>query len=472
MSNKEHAMTSNQRPADTLGMTEEEMRKLGYEMVDMVVKHLAGRSDELAVAVTKRKPLEALIGGAVPRQPSDAASALVTLRDQVLSNIQHGDHPRYFARVGSPSSFTGIVGDWLATGYNAIASSWLGGSGTAVLELVVLDWLRQLLGMPEGTQGIIVSGGSMANFTALVAALAAKGRGVVYLNDQTHSSLKRNLTAAGLDAADIRVLKTNALQRFDMSDLQKAIAADRSAGRKPVMVIANAGTTNTGAVDPLTEIAALCKAEDLWMHVDGAYGAPAAFTARGRAYLAGMELADSLVLDPHKWLFQPYDCGCVFVRHPGALERAFSMHPEYLKDVMGKEDEVDLFNRSLELSRKSRALKLWMTFKTHGIDRIAKAIERGIELAESAQRMIEADPRTWQLVTPAQIGIVTFARVGAGASDHAAMVNRITESGYATLSSTVLDGRSVLRLCMLNPLTTDGDIAETLARLGQFQPGA
>jgi aromatic-L-amino-acid/L-tryptophan decarboxylase len=465
-------MTGNQRPADTLGMSEEEMRKLGYEMVDMVVKHLVGRADEPAIAVTARKPLEALIGGAVPRQPSDAAAALATLRDQVLGKMQHGDHPRYFARVGSPSSFTGILGDWLATGYNAIASSWVGGSGTAVLELVVLDWLRQLLDLPEGTQGIVVSGGSMANFTALAAAFAVKGRGVVYLNDQTHSSLKRNLTAAGLDAADIRILPTNVAQRFDLDGLRQAIAADRAAGKKPVMVIANAGTTNTGAVDPLTGIAALCKAEDLWMHVDGAYGAPAAFTARGKAYLAGMELADSLVLDPHKWLFQPYDCGCVFVRHAGALERAFTMNPEYLKDVMGKEDEVDLFNRSLELSRKSRALKLWMTFKTHGMERISRAIERGIELAEAAQRMIEADPRTWQLVTPAQIGIVTFARVGAKAADHAAMVNRITESGYATLSSTVLGGRSVLRLCMLNPLTSEGDIAETLARLGEYQPAA
>jgi glutamate/tyrosine decarboxylase-like PLP-dependent enzyme len=201
------------------------------------------------------------------------------------------------------------------------------------------------------------------------------------------------------------------------------------------------------------------------MHVDGAYGAPAALTEKGRAYLAGMELADSLVLDPHKWLFQPYDCGCVFVRHPGVLERAFTMTPEYMKDVMGKQDEVDLFNRSLELTRKSRALKLWLTFKTHGVERIVKAIERGIELAEAAQRMIEKDSTTWELVTPAQIGIVTFARRGAGDGDHAAMVNRISEDGYATLSSTVISGRSVLRLCVLNPLTTEDDIARTLEYL-------
>ena len=458
-------MTNTPPLADTLGMSEDDMRRLGYEMVDMVVQHLASRHDEPAIAVTARAALEAKIGGPVPMGPSDASSALVTLRDEVLGNMQHGDHPRYFARVASPAAFTGIVGDWLATGFNAIATSWIGGSGTAVLELVVLDWLRQLLGMPEGTQGIIVSGGSLANFTAFSAAFASKGRGTVYLNDQTHSSLKRNLTSAGLAESDIRVLPTNSQQKFDMAGLAQAIAADRTAGRKPVMVIANAGTTNTGAADPLTEVAALCQAEGLWMQVDGAYGGPAALTARGKAHLAGLELADSLVLDPHKWLFQPYDCGCVLVRHAGALERAFTMTPEYLKDVMGKENEVDFFNRSLELSRKARALKLWMTFKTHGVERIAAAIDAGINLAEAAQRFILRDSKNWELVTPAQIGIVTFARRGATAADHAAMVQDITQSGYATLSSTVIAKRSVLRLCTLNPMTTEADISGTLDRL-------
>jgi glutamate/tyrosine decarboxylase-like PLP-dependent enzyme len=458
-------MTDNRPAADTLGMTEDEMRQLGYAMVDLVVAHLAGRSSEPAVAITSRAALEPKIGGPVPVAPMEAAAALRQLHQDILPNMQHGDHPRYFARVASPAAFTGILGDWMATGFNAIATSWLGGSGTAVTELVVLEWLRQLLGLPEGTQGVIASGGSMANFTAFAAAFAMKGRGVVYLHDQTHSSLKRNLTSAGLDAADLRVLKTDARQRFDMAELERAIAADREAGRTPVMVIATAGTTNSGAVDPLREVAALCAREGLWLHVDGAYGAPAVLTPQGKAYLDGLELADSLVLDPHKWLFQPYDCGCVLVRHAGALERAFAMNPEYLKDVMGRQDEVDFFNRSLELSRKSRALKLWLTFKTHGVARLSAAIARGIALAETAQRLIEADGDHWELVTPAQIGIVTFARKGAGPRAHAGLVSAITASGYATLSSTEIAGRSVLRLCTLNPLTTEADLAETLARL-------
>jgi len=453
------------RASDTLGMSEGEMRALGHQMVDMVVDHLVGRADENAIGLTGRASLEALIGGPVPVEPSDAAVAMATLRNHVIPNQQHGDHPRYFARVPSPAAFTGILGDWLGTGFNSIAASWVGGSGTTVTELVVVEWLRQCLRMPAGTQGIIVSGGSLANFTAFAAAFAAKGRGVVYTNDQTHASLQRNLLAAGLRPADIRVLATNAQQEYDLGMLAHAIQADRAAGRRPVMVVGNAGTTNTGAVDPLPELAALARAEDLWFHVDGAYGAPAALTAQGALELAGMELADSLVIDPHKWLFQPYDCGVVLVRHPGALERAFAMSPEYLKDVMGSEDRVDLFNRSLELSRKTRALKLWLTFKTHGVARIAAAIQAGMDIAERAQAMVQAQAGIWELVTPAQLGILTFARRGAGPHDHARLVAQLTDEGWATLSSTTIMGRAVLRLCTLNPLTTESDLSGTLQRL-------
>lgn len=462
-----HKPPTESRPPDTLGLEEGEMRRLGHLMVDMVVDHLAGRAEGVAISVANRQALEAKIGGPLPEHPGNAEWALRTLHDEVLPHMQHGDHPRYFARVPGPSSFAGILGDWLATGFNAIASSWVGGSGPATVELVVLDWLRQMLGLPEGTEGVIVSGGSLANFTAFAAAVAEKGRGIVYLNDQAHGSLRRNLTSIGIRPEDIRLLPTTAAQVFDMDQLAAAIAEDRAAERRPVMVIANAGTTNTGASDPLHAVADLCREQGLWMHVDGAYGAPAAFTEKGRAHLAGMERADSLVLDPHKWLFQPYDCGCVFVRHRGTLERAFAMYPEYLKDVMGREEEVDLFNRSLELTRRGRALKLWMTFKTYGTRRIIEAIDRGITLAEQAQALIESNP-AWELVTPAQIGMVTFALRGANGQRHASMVARITEAGFATLTSTTIGGRSVLRLCTLNPLTTTRDIEDTLKRLLQL----
>ncbi len=378
--------------------------------------------------------------------------------------MQHGDHPRYFARVPGPSSFAGILGDWVGTGFNAIASSWAGGSGTATAELVVCDWIRAELGLPDGTEGVLTSGGSLANLTALIAARTARGSGVAYLSDQTHSSIARGLRAIGVDGPLLRLLPTDGDLRLAPATVAAAIAEDRAAGRAPTVVVASAGTTNTGTIDDLPALADLCAAEGLWLHVDGAYGGPAALCPAGRAALRGIERADSVVLDPHKWLFQPYDMGIVLVREPGALERAFSMTPEYLIDVTGRGGEVDLRDRSLELSRRARGLKLWLTLRTHGLDRIGAAIARGIELAEEAERLLRADAR-WEVVTPAQIGVVTFAVRDAPEGDHARRAAAVAADGYAAVTSTRVLGRSVLRLCTINPRTTSGDLAGTLQRL-------
>jgi glutamate/tyrosine decarboxylase-like PLP-dependent enzyme len=450
---------------DTLGLAPEEMRRLGYRVVDLVLDHFLNKADRPAIVTGTPTALQATLGGPVPEAPGDAGAALDLLVAQVFGQMQHGDHPRYFARVPGPSSFAAVLGEWLATGHNAICTSWVGASGPATLELVVIEWLRELLGMPVGTEGILVSGGSLANFTAFAAARATLGQGVAYLTDQTHSSLARDLRAMGFTPPEIRLLASDDSLRMPLSALADAIASDRAAGRRPMMVVASAGTTNTGAIDPLPELVELCRAEGIWLHVDGAYGAPAALCDAGRAALAGMGEADSLVLDPHKWLFQPYDVGCVLVRRPGALERAFSMNPEYLKDVMGASGEVHFGNRSLELTRRSRAVKLWLTFKTYGAARLRAAVARGIKLAEAAEAILRRSPEMWEIVTPAQLGIVTFALRGADANQHAARARALSDSGYAAVTSTTLKDRSVLRLCTINPLTTEADLEETIRRL-------
>lgn len=470
-------MNPGDRP-DPLGMPAAEMRRLGYWVVDRVVEHYESGVDGPSIRTGDAAELQGVLGGPVPQEPGDPRAALETLVDVVLSQMQHGDHPRYFARVPGPSSFAGVLGEWLGTGFNALASSWGGGSGPATVELIVLDWIRTLLGMPAGTEGVILSGGSLSNMTALAAAREALGPGVAYLSDQTHASVGRGLEALGFPPDQIRMLQTNERFRLTAEVLAEAIRRDRDRGERPRFVIATAGTTNTGAVDELDAIADVCVSEGLWFHVDGAYGAPAAFCDAGREALAGLERADSLALDPHKWLFTPYDAGILLVRHPGTLERAFSMRPEYLADVRSESGnvrsesgegrsesgEVSFGDRSLELSRRPRALKLWMMFRTYGARRISDAIERGITLAERAQAMIEADP-TWECVTPAQLGIVTFTRPGWDAQEHASRVAALTADGFATLTSTMLRGRPVLRLCTINPRTTEADIAGTLARL-------
>ncbi|HLI58389.1 MAG TPA: aminotransferase class I/II-fold pyridoxal phosphate-dependent enzyme [Solirubrobacteraceae bacterium] len=453
---------------DALGMEPAEMRRLGHWVVDRVVDHFERRADGPAIAAGDADELRAALGGPLPRGPGDPLDAMQTLTEVALAHMQHGDHPRFFARVPGPSSFAGVLGEWLGTGFNAIASSWGGGSGPATVELVALDWLREALGLPEGAEGVLVSGGSMANLTAIAAARANAGPGVAYLSDQTHSSIARGLAALGFPAEEVRILPSDEDLRLPVAELQQAIDADRNAHREPRIVIATAGTTNTGVVDPLPELGDLCEQEGLWLHVDGAYGAPAALCPRGRTALKGLERADSLVLDPHKWLFQPYDVGCLYMR-PGALTAAFRMDPEYLVDVMARRGEIDMRNRTLELTRRSRALKLWLSLRVYGIDAIGTAVERGIELAEQAQDLIRDDER-FTLVTPAQLGIVTFALVDGDETAHREAAARLAADGYAAVTATSLKDRSVLRLCTINPSTTEDDLRGTLERLATVPP--
>jgi aromatic-L-amino-acid/L-tryptophan decarboxylase len=450
---------------DPLGLEAAEMRELGYWVVDRVVDHFVHVVEDPAIRVSAPNDLRAQLGGPPPKEGGDPRQAMKTLVEVALANMQHGDHPRYFARVPGPSSFAGVLADWLGTGFNAIASSWSGGSGPATIELVTLDWLRQLLGMPTGTEGVMTSGGSQANMTALAAARVAVGPGVCYLSDQAHASIARALAVLGFPTDHIRVLASDRRLRLPLDTLAAAVGKDRAAGKRPGFVVATAGTTNTGAVDPLPELAQLCRSEGLWFHIDGAYGASAALCEAGRRVLAGLEQSDSLVLDPHKWLFQPYDLGCVFVRRPGILRQAFQMTPEYLVDVTGEEGEVNLRDRGLELTRRARGMKLWLTFRVYGLRRLAAAIEHGITLAEHAQRLIERDD-LWEVVTPAQLGIITFARRGADHEEHQSLAAAVARDGFAVLTSTCLHGRSVLRLCTINPRTTTADIAQTLERLG------
>ena len=451
---------------DALGLETDEMRQLGYWVVDRVVEHFERNGDGPAIRTSAPEQLRAALGGPVPESPGDPLEAMQTLVDVALTNMQHGDHPRYFARVPGASSYAGVLGEWLGTGFNVIAASWEGSSGPTTVELVALDWLAQLLGLPDGTEGILLSGGSLSSLTGLAAARHELGSGVAYLTDQTHASIRRGLVTLGFTPDEIRVVPTDDRLRMTAGAVRGAIEQDRRAGFTPRFIVATAGTTNTGAVDDLPGLGQLAAAEGMWLHVDGAYGAPGALCPAGREALAGFELADSLVVDPHKWLFLPYDVGCLFVRRPRVLANAFSMRPEYLADVRTNTTAVNFGDRSPELTRRSRGLKLWLLLRVYGAERLGAAIERTIALAEHAQRVIEADP-FWEIVTPAQLGIVTFAHPGWELADHAARASALATDGFATVTSTSLQGRPALRLCTINPLTTEADIEQTLELLAQ-----
>ncbi len=445
---------------DPLGMDPVEMRRLGHVVVDRVVDHLIALRDLPPVGRATRSDLEALLGGPAPEHPSSPDTAIAQLAEVALVAQQHGSHPRYLARVPGPAAFAGILGDWLATGHNAIASSWGGSAGPSSVELIALAWVREALGLPDTFEGVIASGGSMASLLAIAAARHAVGDGMVYLTSQAHSCIPRALRNLGYADGQIRHVPIDGELRLDVAALATAIATDRIAGLEPTIVVATAGSTNTGTVDPLPAIAAVTEREGLWLHVDGAYGAPGALTVTGRIALKGLELADSLAVDPHKWLFQPYDAGILYVRRAGALERAFTLDAEYLTDVTSAGDP-DLRDRTLELTRRARAIKLWLTIRTHGIAGLRAAIDAGITLAEHAERSIVAR-HALELVTPARLGVVTFAVRGADRAQHSAIGRAIEDLGIAALTSTELVGRPVLRLCTINPRTNAADIDAVL----------
>lgn len=449
-----------------LELTPAEMRALGHRVVDSIADHFATVAEKPVGAKGDPAVLRPAFLEPPPSAPLPADEILARLERDVFSRILNLCHPRFFAFVPGPSNFVGVMADTLASGFNVFNGSWLGGSAAAALELAVIDWFRTWCGFPEEAGGLFVSGGSMANLTALVAArhtkLADRTEGaVIYYSDQTHSSVDRALRVIGFMPDQIRRVPSDDEYRLPMDVLAEWVDQDRAAGRRPFAVIGSAGTTNTGAIDPLAEIAAFCRARNLWMHVDGAYGAAAVISDRGRALLRGMELADSLSFDPHKWLFQPIECGCVLLRDAALLKQTYRIMPEYLADVHRNVAEVNPCDYGIQLTRGFRALKVWMSVHYFGMEALRAAVERGFVLAEIAERKLR-DMANWELVTPAQMGIVSFRRRGADETFYPRLHDAMLRDGFGLATSTVLNGRTALRLCTINPRTTDLDVEQTL----------
>ncbi|HEX9935937.1 MAG TPA: aminotransferase class V-fold PLP-dependent enzyme [Longimicrobium sp.] len=464
-------------PDARLELSPDEMRAMGYRVVDLVVEHFAGLRDAPVHGVESRAALEARLREPPPEHGVGWEAALEQAAREVLGPMSHNDHPRFFAYVPGPSNFVGAMADALASGFNPFNGAWATASGAAQTELVTVDWLRAACGLPEGGGGAFVSGGSMANLTALAVARDRRfGRGdfsraVIYAGDQVHSSIARGARVLGFAPERLRVLPSDDGFRTDPAALERAMDEDARAGLVPFAVAASAGTTNTGAVDPLAEVARVCRRAGAWLHVDGAYGAAAAITERGRALLAGLGDADSVSMDPHKWLFQPYECAVVLVRDARALRDTFREVPEYLRDSDLSTEEVNFRDWGVQLTRGFRALKLWMSIQTFGMAAFRAAVEWGIHLAEVAQDELGRSDE-WEVLTPAQLGIVTFrhrpAGMDAGSLDahQRAVTADVTRGGWAMLSTTELRGRAALRLCTINPRTTEDDVRETVRLLG------
>ncbi|HWF52222.1 MAG TPA: aminotransferase class V-fold PLP-dependent enzyme [Solirubrobacteraceae bacterium] len=455
---------------DPLGLSAEQMRDLGYRTVDMLVEQLSDRS---VPAVRRSAPgeLRARLGGGPPPTARPWDELMGQMKDDVLGFISRLDHPAYFAFIPACSTFPGALGDLITAAMSIDASLWMSAAGPSQLELTVLDWFKEWIGYPAEAAGVLVSGGSAANLTALACAREAllgpmTDRVVAYASDQSHSSVARASRVMGFRPDQVRVLPTDAHHRIRLDALVGAIEADLEAGLQPLVVAANAGATNTGAVDPLPELAEICHQRGMWLHVDGAYGGFAALTERGRRRLAGIELADSVTLDPHKWLYQPIECGCVLIRDGRLLSQAFTIDPDYLADRLS--EEVNFSDRGLQLTRASHALKIWLSMSYFGTGAFAAAIDRSLDLALLAEGHVRETPAL-ELLSPATLGIVCFRRSFEGVEEedeiavlNAELVGAFEQTGRGLVSSTRLHGKYAIRMCVMNHTTRPDDVRATL----------
>ena len=458
--------------AHPLELDPETMRRLGYQVVDLLVDRLATLESRPVRRTATREELERSLREPPPGGGRDFEELLERLTADVLPFASNIDHPRFLAFIPGCPTWPGILGELIAKGAHLFAGTWSSSGGPTEIELVLLDWFAGWLGMPDGTVGLLVSGGSHANLTALACARDTRlgsetAQGIVYASTQAHSSVARALRVLGFRPEQLRLLEADERWRLRPEDVAAAVAEDARAGRRPFAVVANAGTTNTGAVDPLRELRSLCDEHGLWLHVDAAYGGFSVLTERGREALAGVGEADSVALDPHKWLYQPYDAGCVLVREGGLLDATFSVAPEYMQDTAARSGEVNFADRGIELTRPARALKIWLSIQYFGLDAFRSAIDTSLDLALAAEQQIR-DSESLELLTPAALGIVCFRRRVDGAGEHeheranTLLVERIAEDGLAMVSSTRLVERYALRLCVLNHRTRAEDVERVL----------
>ncbi|MDX6546530.1 MAG: aromatic-L-amino-acid/L-tryptophan decarboxylase, partial [Gaiellales bacterium] len=462
-----------------LSIEPELMRRLGYRTIDMLVDRITGPPGPVMRSAAPEE-LEQALAMHAPEAPGSYDEIIAGLERDVLPYVARISHPGYLAFIPGEGTWPGALGDLIASALNVDTCWWLGGSGPAALELVVVDWFRQWVGYPAEARGLLVSGGSAANLTALACAREAlvgamNEQLVAYLSDQSHTSLAKGTRALGFRPDRVRIVATDQYGRMRPEALSAAMLADRAAGLRPLVVVANAGTTSTGAVDPFAELSALCREQGVWLHVDGAYGAFACLSERGRSALAGMELADSITLDPHKWLYQPVEVGAVLVRDGALLRRAFEVSHDYLKDIRAGAEQVNFSDHGLQLTRTCRALKLWISINYFGLAAFRQAIDGCMDMIQHAQRRIEASNQL-ELITPASLGVVTFRRHPPGLDDehaldliNADLLARITDTGEVFLSTGLVRGRQMLRLCILNHSTAQEvvdralDLVETLA---------
>ena len=496
-----YAHTPDRRDAP-LDISAEEFRTVAHALVDRIADFLGGLREQPVMpagadAGAYRALVERTAGVGLPARGADAGRLVEEASSLLLEHSTLIAHPRFFGYiVGSPSPI-GVLGDLLAAAADQNVGGWTLSPMATEVERQTVRWLAELVGLPAGAGGLLVSGGNMANIVCTIAARAAKAgwdvreRGVaaegapglrLYASAETHTWVQKAADLCGLGTAAIRWVPTDDGLRMRVDALRQLVAEDLAAGHRPFMVVATAGTVSTGAVDPVREIAELGRAHDLWLHIDGAYGAPAAALPDAHPDLRAIALADSIAIDPHKWLYVPVEAGCVLVRDPEALRRAFSYTPPYshFADVEA-EPRVNFYEYGPQNSRAFRALKVWLTLRHAGREGIARMIADDIALAGRMHEAAAAHAPELELGAHG-LSIVTMRYVprdlAARADDageyldalNQALLERLQADGECFLSNAVLGGKFFLRGCIVNFRTQRRDVdavPEIVVRVGR-----
>ncbi len=460
------------------GMDPEEFRKLGKEVVDWIADYLKNAEKYPVFSQVKPGDIKKQLPIAPPTSPERTENILADFNRIILPGITHWNHPGFFAYFANSASAPGILGEMLATALNVNGMLWRTSPSATELEEVVTDWLRQMLGLPSEFQGVIIDTASVSTLVALTAAREAMHKRVreeglsgrtdlphlrLYCSDHTHSSIEKAAIILGVGQEGVRKIPSDAQFRMKPDQLAAAIAEDKKNGWLPFAVVVTVGTTSTTSIDPVPAIADICQMEKLWLHVDGAYGGMAAIVPEMRSVLDGCDRADSLVTNPHKWLFTPMDCSVLFTRHVDTLKQAFSLVPEYLKTTDGKVNNY--MDWGVQLGRRFRALKLWFIIRSFGVEGMIGILREHCRLAREFALWVDAD-NNFERLAPVPFSVVCFRYHPKGILDegklehmNAQIIDRINTTGEAFLSHTKLNGRYTIRLAIGNIATAEKHVA-------------
>jgi aromatic-L-amino-acid/L-tryptophan decarboxylase len=480
-----------------LGLSKAEIDSLSSQVTQLVTEYLSQLSDLPVFPQTSGGPTMAHLESAVPLAGESLEKVLAECRE-IIKGVRHNGHPRQFGYIASPATPAGAFADLIASALNVNVTAWRSAPAATELERIVVRWLGSMTGYHEDACGLLTSGGSMANLIALLIAQRTKTKDdaarkglwscstpmTIYASDQVHMSIAKAADILGIGRDQVRTIQSDESFRMDVPALRNQIQKDLQSGLKPFCLVASAGTVNTGVVDRLDVAADLAAEFDLWLHIDGAYGAPASLDEHKRPLFVGLDRADSLSLDAHKWLFVPIDAGCLLFRDHAAARAAFATEEaDYIK-VLEQHDTDEAFafwDYGIELSRRFRALKIWLTIRYYGVTRIAAAISEDNLLAEYFGKCIE-EADDFELLAPVELSVCCFrylprelkVPLASTSPDERARIDReldalntrlmlaVQRGGQAYLSNATLRGRFALRACITNFRTTRADIDKTL----------